>query len=565
MKGFITAPAFLQVLAGIALLVFSIAVYNPIIHPLNVNWIYHEGDIFQHYVGWDFFKRESWQFPLGKIENLATDMGASVVFTDSIPLVALLLKPFNTLLPDSFQYIGIWTVATFFLNGYFATRLLHSIGVDKIFSVLVAMMMCTSTLITARGVGMHGHEALMAHWLIFFAIELSLSQKEINRKSCVFWTALLSLSVLIHFYLFFMVGVIWFFWFLIYFIYAEESFMEKIKGSFVFFLIPVLVVLFLMILAGYFIPGRLSAPAGGFGHFSAELLTFFNPGSTAWFFNSDFSSASTVFPGWFPPISGQYEGMSYVGLGVMLLWFIAILSSYVFIKQKKLKVTPGVCALAIASIGLFIYALAGRLSLPGSTTYLYFDMPFSAFKDYLRSSGRMVWPLAYSLIVLAALTVSSKLSRKVLYPVGLLLISIQVYDLYPWHERLVSLLQSREGYRVNESRYHYVNYDDHFLQEADVKRKLIAFPAKDLQALKPFIWLASSNNMSINVAYLAGQNSDTAKIATQFYVDAGINNELPQNAIYLITSPDLSSIVCARKGWICKQHESAIVAWWKEN
>src|SRR5512133_1431683 len=77
------------------------------------------GDAAQHHIGWEFFRYEPWRFPLGKISGFGTPDGTSIVYTDSIPVVALVLKAARSLLPDRFQYVGIWLLACYALQGFF--------------------------------------------------------------------------------------------------------------------------------------------------------------------------------------------------------------------------------------------------------------------------------------------------------------------------------------------------------------------------------------------------------------------------------------------------------------
>ena len=77
--------------------------------PLDVTndaWImagYDEYDLIQHYAGWVMFRSSEWSFPLGLIKNMAVGTGTMLTFTDSIPIVAILCKGIEGLLPETFQ------------------------------------------------------------------------------------------------------------------------------------------------------------------------------------------------------------------------------------------------------------------------------------------------------------------------------------------------------------------------------------------------------------------------------------------------------------------------------
>jgi hypothetical protein len=66
------------------------------------------GDNGTNFLGWHFFRTEAWHFPLGVIKKYHYPSGTDVVFTGSIPLLAISFKLFNDFLPKTFQYIGLW-------------------------------------------------------------------------------------------------------------------------------------------------------------------------------------------------------------------------------------------------------------------------------------------------------------------------------------------------------------------------------------------------------------------------------------------------------------------------
>ena len=93
----------------LVLIGFQICYGFGIINPSNINWLmsaYHDWG--QHYLGWAYFQHEPWHFPLGHIDNFNYPAGTNVGYTDSIPLLAIIFKTFSFLLPDTFQYFGLW-------------------------------------------------------------------------------------------------------------------------------------------------------------------------------------------------------------------------------------------------------------------------------------------------------------------------------------------------------------------------------------------------------------------------------------------------------------------------
>ena len=106
-------------ISGLLAAVVSILIYGTrVINPRNVEWILLKGgDMGQHYLGWEFFRQSPWHFPIGLSSNISYPFLVSVIFTDSIPLWAVFFKIFSFILPNSFQYFGIYGLVCFILNG----------------------------------------------------------------------------------------------------------------------------------------------------------------------------------------------------------------------------------------------------------------------------------------------------------------------------------------------------------------------------------------------------------------------------------------------------------------
>ena len=87
-------------------LVFVLGIENISLN--STKWLHNGSDTALHQLGWHFFKNDVWRFPLGSNPNYGDELGSSIVYTDSIPILALFFKLFKGFLPDSFQYFSIW-------------------------------------------------------------------------------------------------------------------------------------------------------------------------------------------------------------------------------------------------------------------------------------------------------------------------------------------------------------------------------------------------------------------------------------------------------------------------
>ena len=110
-------------LAGVA---FFLALYGVrVLDVTNADWMLNSGaDPSQHYLGWQFYRGSELRLPyLGMSYNTVYPYRTSVLYSHSIPLLALIFKPFSALLPATFQYMGLWGLASFALQGLLAQKI----------------------------------------------------------------------------------------------------------------------------------------------------------------------------------------------------------------------------------------------------------------------------------------------------------------------------------------------------------------------------------------------------------------------------------------------------------
>ena len=89
--------------------IFFIIIYGfCVLDPTYDEWLLGKGDLTQHYLGWCFYRRSEWTFPVGLTNQLAYPTYTSVIFTDSIPVFAVFFKLLSPLLPETFQYFGLF-------------------------------------------------------------------------------------------------------------------------------------------------------------------------------------------------------------------------------------------------------------------------------------------------------------------------------------------------------------------------------------------------------------------------------------------------------------------------
>lgn len=413
-------------LGGIAfVLIYGVKILNP----LYTDWLLTGGDPSQHYLGWEFFRRSDWYFPLGLTDQLAYPLKTSVIYTDSIPIFAVFFKLFRSILPRQFQYFGIWGLLCFVLQGYYAAKILGERSSSKTVILAGSIFFIVSPVMVFR---MYYHTALAAHWLILLAIYFySKHEKEYRDifKPVMQWGILGILIGSIHLYFVPMCGAI-----LLGYILCSIWKERKIRIRFFYPGISFSVGLFLTIyLLGGFSSGA-DTGTNNLGLFSFNLNAFLNPMSYSTLLKN------TSLWNWPFYTQGQYEGFSYLGMGIILLCAcgIVLMIRNIFRRRK-----PSVYQVmtVLMSIGLIVLAASPTITWNDK---LLLQLPYSStiykYWGIFGSCGRMAWPVVYFLMIFGITSIGDmKWKRKEISCVVLILAClVQVVDLsgqlYKRHE-----------------------------------------------------------------------------------------------------------------------------------
>lgn len=413
-------------LGGIAfVLIYGVKILNP----LYTDWLLTGGDPSQHYLGWEFFRRSDWYFPLGLTDQLAYPLKTSVIYTDSIPIFAVFFKLFRSILPRQFQYFGIWGLLCFVLQGYYAAKILGERSSSKTVILAGSVFFIVSPIMISR---MYYHTALAAHWLILLAIYFySKHEKEYRDifRPVMQWGILGILIGSIHLYFVPMCGAI-----LLGYILCSIWKERKIRIRFFYPGISFSVGLFLTIyLLGGFSSGA-DTGTNNLGLFSFNLNAFLNPMSYSTLLKN------TSLWNWPFYTQGQYEGFSYLGMGIILLCAcgIVLMIRNIFRRRK-----PSVYQVmtVLMSIGLIVLAASPTITWNDK---LLLQLPYSStiykYWGIFGSCGRMAWPVVYFLMIFGITSIGDmKWKRKEISCVVLILAClVQVVDLsgqlYKRHE-----------------------------------------------------------------------------------------------------------------------------------
>ncbi len=350
-------------------------------------------DLSQHYVGWKLYRASGWHFPLGLCDTSFYPYLASVIYTDSIPILCFFFKLISPLLPSTFQFFGLYGIFCFMMQGGVAKLLLRKVMKTEAQCCVACVPFVFCAPVWQR---LYYHTALASHYLILLAIMLFMYRDGIKKRSCrvLLWCLLGVLCILVHFTLYGIVSVMllgFSLWEILDTPKAGSVKEAVVKRGRVFigYLIPYLfsTVLSFYIFGGFY--GNISGVSDGLGSYSANLNALFNP--------IDYSRIIKELP----LRECQYEGLSYIGMTAIILFIPAV--AYI---GRNFKTIWGehrnyIISMIFTGTVLWIIALSPRVTF-GSVVL--FEIPVKGFVydvwSLFRASGRFVWPVMYAVILI---------------------------------------------------------------------------------------------------------------------------------------------------------------------
>jgi hypothetical protein len=512
--------------------------------------------------------------------NLGLDISSSIAFTDSIPLAAFIFKPFNFLLPATFQYLGLWILVCFILQVYLAARLLSHFLTDPIQIVLGAVFLALSPMLLYRLVhDGYGHIALVSHFLILGALNLYFTTK----LKSFWWALLFSSTILIQAYFIPMVAAIWIAK-LIQYLRHEGGTRSIVVKHFVVIAIAAVATLI----------------AGGYVALGSNLFT----GSTEvtdssfpyWFRWQPLSliDIQTTFSGTWShflfdqqELRGDVEGFSFLGGGVILLIGLAtlvfayrrvaarfpnfqvsqvaevsaaafviatcsiVMSTQVFSMALFVLLTIFIIQFSIKKVvakncearsrHLILFFLVASLAAysmtfrPGIGRRTFFEYPlvplFKQFTQTFHTHGRYIWP-AYYLLVLVVIVATCRVFNKKLATVvlaGCLL--FQVVD----SASAVTTVRQRF---TDAPQWVSPMQDPRWEELARTHKNIIALPLliNDVEGRWMLISdFASRHKMGTNAVYFSRMNMEEASQYAGRLHQGFLNGTLDASNIYIVT------------------------------
>ena len=451
-----------------------------IINPTNTDWIMSQtNDLPQHYLGWKAYRAAPWCFPIGIVNTLSYPDRTSIIFTDSIPVFAVFFKLLSPLLPDHFQYFGIWGLLCFFLQAFFAAKLVRYFTSDRLLIISSSVLFLFTPVFIFR---MFGHSALSAQWLILWGIELILNTKSKSLYIQIFLIAVLSSGI--HLFSVLMNGIL-----LIGLCAKDLLTRRKWYRPIAFLAIYLFTACAAIGILGGF-SSNMQPSDEGLGTFSANLNTLFNP--QGW---------SVLFKDLTMYKEGQIEGFGWLGAGVLTMLILAA-ALYMNDRDASHKNRIVAISLGITAAISFVIALSPVITL-GKNVLFVLKLPDICRELWaiFRSSGRLIWIVVYLIMIFALWGICRYFKKDTAALFLLALLMLQIYDMNPRLDMIHNQFSSTAPYETQLKNKEF--WDDTAARSFEHLIYVSDFDIMDNRIRYPLTDWALDNHITLNDFYFA--------------------------------------------------------------
>jgi hypothetical protein len=388
-------------------------------------------------IGYWYFVADAWRWPLYAVRSLNLPDGTSVIFTDSVPLIALAMKGLHTFGMPPWNFFGAWLLCCYALNGSAMALVLWYAEVRSVVLIILSALLAAGTPVLLHR---FYHLALCGQFPILLAFALYVAVERARHPATVLRAAafLVVVSLGLHPYICAMV-------FALYLATLARAAGGRItwRQAISHGALTCLVLAGLVLALGYVSLDGPRLAAGGFGQFSANLLSPFvssvsglNPQTWERLQRAEATGSVWPFfyPAWPDATGGQYyDGFGYLGLGLLLLCAVHV--PYV-IRNRTLLVRRH-WPLTLVLSGAALYALSNRVYL-GNFLVADVQLPFalSALFGVFRSSGRFLWLIIYGVIVAAAILTARRFGTRKGAAALAVALALQLVDTAPLRQAI---------------------------------------------------------------------------------------------------------------------------------
>lgn len=507
-----------------------------VLDPLYVDWLLTGGDPSQHYLGWALFRNTPFRLNFGLTNAAAYPYSTSVIFTDSIPIMAIPCKLIGRFTLAQFQYFGIWALSCVILMGMLSCFLLHRYITESAVLTLSSMLITVSPCMFRR---FFWHTSLGAHFLVIFGLILIAYRDKMcdTIRHTFFWWAFLGFMCSFTHIYFLAMNTVLLFVFICFSIIdrkRDHSGSKDRKGILLCIMAALSYIasaaLSLWLLGGF--SSGMASGAPGVDYYSFNLNGFINP--------QGWSSLLPDLPRYTP---GQYEGFAYLGLGMIV---VSVFSAFATLiryavsdthKLKKQDSSPDTRPyrnISYLICGLFFFLITVAISASNeislnNSLLISFRLPDALMElwSIFRACGRLVWPAVYVICIISLITLSRSLKPAFTAVILTFCIIVQLIDLKDMIREKHSEFDRRVSY---ENRLKGKAIDD-FLWDRNLKH--IVFLDKDnlsQEELYAFAEFAARRRLTINDFYFArALKHPVDEVALDFFMHPS------QDTLYVIS------------------------------
>lgn len=338
-------------------------------------------------MGYRYFLDEPWHWPPFVVHGMNVPYTKNIVYTDSIPLWALLNKAVASVVPawgpfSARAYLGTWLGLVYALqgaSGVFCVRALGRRGYGD--AIVTAVFFVALPAFVVR----YGHASLSGHFLTVTALGLYLRTPDRAAPPWGLFAAFvahLAVATLVNPYHATMALAL----------FLAATLRARSVRAGLWLVAGLASVGLSAALAGFFARDA-KVYAGGFESASANLLSPFVPMRSLLF--GDGRRLANVVATEF-----QYEGYDYLGLGFMVLAAIAL--AVPGAPRAAMLASRRHVYLFVLALGCWIYSLSSHVYF-GSHRILAYTFPESLrwVSEQYRAPGRFIWLPTYVLLVYA--------------------------------------------------------------------------------------------------------------------------------------------------------------------
>ena len=483
-----------------------------ILNPRNVSWLLADFDMTLEYLGWAFYRYGPWTFPIGLNPDFGLDISSSIIYSNSLPLFAMVFKPFSELLGEPFQFWGLWILLCFVLQAWMAWQLLGLITKDILIkSFATGLLLFSPPMFSQIGF----HNSTVGHFPILAALYLIL--RPTQEKRVLWWSILLPCTLMIHPYTFAMLVALWL-----------ADLLDKLaiqKQLNIWQVLIEMVCAFTVTIliawqAGYFM--NVSPGETGFGMYRMNLLALFD--------SSGFDAANWSFLYSLPWVRGNnnYEGFVYLGLGLIAVLLIS-LPMMAKRREKLVKLLRGHIFIFLCLICLTLFALSNNIGIGSWTFSIPLTPKLFSIASILRASARMFWPVFYVIAIAGIYFLIRGYSKKIATTVLGIALAIQIVDTSSaWLE--IKNKISHPGAQPVSSLS-----DPFWADAAKHYKKVVRVPVWNEQAIwEKFANYAAQNQLGTNSVFMGRVDQQKIEKSNQKIKMALAQGKFDANTLYIV-------------------------------